>query len=157
MNQDITDPQISTREQAEELCSTMQETLVRLIDLLQTEISLVKNKQTTDINSLVSEKNTLTNSFMKLFTRLKNNAAIIGRHSPKQVAQIRRMIAQFKTVMQANLTALSAAKSVNETMIDTIVDISSKKQKGPTAYGNNACLNKADTRKAAPIAVNKVL
>lgn len=157
MNQNMTEPQISTREQAEELCSVMQETLVRLIDLLQTEISLVKNKQTTDINSLVVEKNTLTNSFMKLFTRLKTNAVIIGRHSPKQVAQLRRMISQFKTVMQENLTALSAAKSVNETMIDTIVDISSKKQKGPTAYGNTGSLNQTDTRKAASIAVNKVL
>lgn len=155
MNRPIT--QITTREEAEELCTRLQETLVRLIDVLKTEISLVKNRQTRDMSTLVSEKNTLTNAFLKMFSQLKANAAIIGRHSPKQVAKLRRMIAQFKEVMSSNLMALSAAKSVNETLIDTIVDLTSQNKKAPQAYTSNGYINKPDATKAAPIAVNKVL
>jgi len=146
---------ISNRADAVGLCNRLNDCITSMTEVLSAETNLLQNQNTSGIEALQSEKIKYTQAYLKDFNLFKQHAALVGAQAPVEVNNVRKILGTFNSVLQQNLHALAAAKSVSESVVNVIAEAARDAKAGPTCYGSNAHVGVEGNHRAAAIAVDR--
>ncbi len=129
----------------------------RLTAMLETEISLLKERRPGDITSHAAERNKLSAVYTQEMALIGKDRSLIASAKPAVLATFKTMTARFREVLAAHDRLLSAMRTVSEGMLKSVAEQAHEKTRTVTGYGKNAALRATQTAKPAALALNQVV
>ena len=147
---------IESRAEAELVCVDIGGILDRLVAVVGEETRLIRAAKVVAATQLQEIKAELSKQYVIALEVLRANAAIVGRHAPVLVDQLRRRHEQFQTELQVNMAVLATARSVSETLVRGVAEeVSSRNM--PKTYGAAGVITGTSRSASRPIAVSRSL
>lgn len=147
---------ISSPAEAAGLLDRLEQTMVRLTELLAEESRLVKAVRLAETRPLEQRKSELAQLYLADLARLKANAAYLRQVAGRRIDGLLRLNAELQSALEYNLAILATAHAVSEGIIRT-VSTAVQAKRAPTTYGANGRANAPPSRAAAPVAISRQL
>lgn len=147
---------VTTTADARDLAAHYIEVMEALIDVIQQETDLVRNGRLTQATALEHTKTELARLYVADTMRLRASREHLARIAPQLVPDLIRRHDEFRALVQVNLTVLATAHAVSEGLVRGVSGEIAR-QSAPQTYGATGRANVPDPRKAAPLAVSRVL
>ena len=144
-------------QQAEDLCTRVLQTTAELISVLERETELLRIGETTEFNSIIARKTSLSTTMMRDMTTLNSNASYISQVVPEQIDILKDQHAMFQRSLRINQDALGAVKAISENLLRTISQAAGSTRQGPETYGRSASMASASTARPTAVSVNRSL
>ncbi|ADZ69958.1 hypothetical protein SL003B_1530 [Polymorphum gilvum SL003B-26A1] len=141
--------------EAEQFCSSVCQTMERLLDLIERETELVRAGQLMAAGELQADKALLIHHYTQGVIYAKEHAVALGNLAPAAVQALRRQHSEFQPVLRINLAVLSTAREVANNIVAVVAKTVGAKQRS-TTYGPGGTAPQAP-RAAEGIAVNRSL
>lgn len=128
-----------------------------LIELMATEIELLKAMRPEEVRALQEDKNRFAKVYEDCMATLKARPELLANSGDGIKRHLRDVTARFQDVLFENERALSAVKSVSERLLHVIVGAVSEKEHG-AAYSANGAMGAGSFRTGnVPLSVNERL
>jgi hypothetical protein len=147
---------VTTTADARDLVVHYIEVMEALIDVVQQETDLVRNGRLTQAAALEQTKTELARLYVADTMRLRASREHLVRIAPQVMPELVRRHDEFRALIQVNLTVLATAHAVSEGLVRGVSGEIAR-QSSPQSYGASGRANTPDPRKAAPLAVSRVL
>ncbi len=157
MEQNQPQKDISSREEAQNLCINLFNTTNELISLLDEETSLLRKAKTSEISPLQIRKESLTatlSHYMAVFTR---NADEVREYAPESLKDLQNQRGNFQKSIEANHSALVAMQAVSERILQTVAEKVAQKEGGPEVYTPAGGVTNAGAKRSAAISIDTTL
>ena len=118
-------------------CDDLANLIEAMIATLDTETDHIRNARYNEATQLADQKSQLTTRYVTALDTLKDDRQQIGRHDPGGIERLRQLQHGFEKSLEANMTVLTTARTVSETLIRSLGEDAIKKQV-PTTYGQDA-------------------
>lgn len=130
----------------------------RLIEIMTTEIELLKNMRPDAIRELQKEKANLARTYEDLMGEIKAAPELLAGAARPLKRQLQELTTTFRTVLGENERALRAVKSVSERLLSVIVNSVAEKQSG-AAYSASGAMGTSAlaANKGVSLALNQRL
>ena len=151
-----TQRRIESRAEAEMICVDIGGILDRLVAVVGEETRLVRAAKVVAATQLQEIKAELARQYVVALEVLRANAAIVGRHAPVLIDQLRRRHEQFQSELQVNMAVLATARSVSETLVRGVAEEVASRN-APKTYGAAGVITGATRSAARPIAISRSL
>jgi flagellar biosynthesis/type III secretory pathway chaperone len=113
-----------------------------LISLLERETEGLRDLDQAEYERFISEKSALSMQYEQLVLELRERAEDLQNLPDEDKDELRDLQGRFQEAAQRNMTALKAAQSTNQRMIDVIVRaVKSKAEDNVTTYNRNGRAN----------------
>jgi len=145
---------IDSRPEAELLCVDIGGILDRLVAIVGEETRLIRSAKVVASTQLHDAKAELSRQYVIALEVLRANAAIVSRHAPVLVDQLRRRHEQFQSELQVNMAVLATARSVSETLVRGVAEEVAQRNM-PKTYGAAGLMTGTARSAARPIAVSR--
>ncbi|MFD1696637.1 hypothetical protein [Roseibium aestuarii] len=120
--------------EANAFCEALGETMEHLLDLIESETSLVRAGRLKEAGTLQPEKAKLIHAYTRGMLCAKQHAVALGNLAPAAAQNLRRRHGEFQPVLRINLAVLSAARDVATTIVSTVAKAVGG-QTSTTTYG----------------------
>ncbi len=150
-------PRVDTPEAAERLCTRVMEMVAEMVALLDRETGLLRAGKPQDIVSLHARKSALGAALALDMDALRQDAEFVRMAVPERLEVLREQQAIFEKSLLANHDALTAMKSVSESLLRTIASKAGERRGGPATYGKNAAMAASHAGGPAPISLDRSL
>lgn len=141
--------------EAEAFCSSLIESMERLLTLIEQETSLVRDGKLKDAGKLQAEKAKLIHEYTRGMMCAKEFSVALGNLSPASAQNLRRQHAEFQPVLRINLAVLATARQVTNDVVSTVAKAVGAKDRSST-YGPTGAAPQAP-RPSNGIAINTSL
>lgn len=140
------------REAATAFCDDLTNLIEAMIATLDAETDHIRSARYDEAAQLTEAKSHLTARYVAALDTLKEDRHEIGRHAPGGIDRLRQLQHGFEKSLESNMTVLTTARTVSETLIRSLGEEAIKRQ-APTTYGQDARTHVARPQSAA-IGVN---
>ena len=132
-----------------------------LISVMSREIVLLRAMQIKEMSQLQKEKLTLVNAYEQGTSKLKNDPSFMKHLNPLLKNELRDVIQLLNDTVKENETALLAAKTSNERLMQAVVDaVQQQKNNNSASYsptGVLAAQSSYSAQAATPMHLNQCL
>jgi len=140
---------------APELCARADAALVRLVDVLNRETTLLHAGHLRAASEITAEKTVAAQDYTILARTVQREARRLSRESPEALARLHAHHESFATQMAENLRVLATARTVTQDLLSDVAK-SVGAAEAPSAYGAAGTLAPANAT-ARGLAVNRAL
>lgn len=149
---------VSSRPEAEQLISEIQETMTALLAVLTAETKLVRATKLREAARLADDKARLVSAYADATATMRANADTLRQMVPDRVARLRQRHEAFREDLRLNMAVLSTAKAVSENLLRDVAQEMAAKD-APTGYAANGRIpaGRLAPARARPLAVNRAL
>ena len=102
------------------------ETTLRLIDVLEGEIEMLRGMNPDEMQALQHDKIVLAAAYESQLKRLRDRPELTGPLSEELRAELREATAYFQEVLAANERALRAARTATDGVLQAVVDAANR-------------------------------
>jgi len=141
---------------ARKLAEGLMEAMTSLLEVIESETTLVRGGKLREAMALESRKAELSRRYAGMITFIRNNQDCLTKVSPDLIKTLHRHHDTFRAMLQVNLTVLATAHAVSEGVIRG-VNAEMQKRSMPqtyTAYGQRSAPN---PRHATPLSISRSL
>jgi len=149
-------PPLSSRGEAEELMTRLNEVMDALIVLVEEETKLVRAGRLKEAAKFERRKAELARSYFSDTARLKASARLMSEVMPGVASILRHRHEIFQAMLQMNLTVLATAHAVSEGILRGVSDQLARKA-SPQTYAASGRQVPPAPRNAQPLTVSRVL
>jgi len=136
-------------------------TVKGLVSVMSREIELLRAMKIKEMSQLQEQKLVLVNAYEQGSSQLKKDPSFMQHLDPLLKEELRDVIQLLNTTVTENETALLAAKTSNERLMQAVVEAVQEQQaKSSTSYsqaGVLAAQKAQSTQTAAPVHLNQCL
>ena len=136
-------------------------TVKGLVSVMSREIELLRAMKIKEMSELQEQKLALVNAYEQGSSQLKKDPSVMQHLDPLLKEELRDVIQLLNTTVTENETALLAAKTSNERLMQAVVEaVQEQKIKSSTSYSQTGVLaaQKAQTAQATtPMHLNQCL
>ncbi len=152
---------LKTKEFPETTVHSVIATVKGLVSVMSREVELLRAMKIKEMSLLQEEKLTLVNAYEQGTSQLKNDPSFMQHLDPLLKSELRDVIQQLNTTVKENETALLAAKTNNERLMQAVVEaVQQQKSKNSTSYSQTGVLAAQSAQSAqtsAPMHLNQCL
>ncbi len=114
----------------------------RLVRLLETETSLLRNMRPGAISELQEEKMRLIRGYESMASEIRDDPARLAAITDAARQELRDAVKQFEKAAEDNALALAAAQDANERLLKAIVQAAAEKTADTKTYASDGGLRK---------------
>ena len=138
--------------------SALIEITKRLAKVIQQETTLLKQRRPADLADLQAEKTQLGAAYEEELTIIGQNSDFLAKEAPKEMQELKNVIAWFRKILDEHGRFLAAAKVVTERMVRNISEEVARKDRpdeGYSRYARKPRLSRAS--RPVSLAINQVV
>ncbi|MBK1670995.1 hypothetical protein CKO28_23595 [Rhodovibrio sodomensis] len=132
------------------------ETTLRLIDVLEGEIDMLRGMNPEEMQALQQDKIVLAAAYESQLKRLADQPDLAGPLSGELRAELKQATEYFQEVLAANERALRAAKTATKGVLQTVVDTANR-QDPRFSYDTKGQPSRRNARAPHAVSVNERL
>ena len=132
------------------------ETTLRLIDVLEGEIEMLRGMNPEEMQALQQDKIVLAAAYESQLKRLSDNPEMTGSLSADLRAELKQATDTFQEVLAANERALRAAKTATKSVLKTVVETANR-QDPRVSYDTSGQPSRRNPRAPHAVSVNERL
>lgn len=152
---------LKTKEFPETTVHSVIATVKGLVSVMTREVELLRAMQIKEMSLLQEEKLTLVNAYEQGTSMLKNDPSFMKHLDPLLKKELREVIQQLNVTVKENETALLAAKTNNERLMQAVVEAvqqhTSEKSTSYSPTGVLAAQSAQTAHTTAPMHLNQSL
>ncbi|MEO1200407.1 MAG: hypothetical protein AAFX39_14435 [Pseudomonadota bacterium] len=133
---------------AEAFCDDLANTVEQMIAILNEEASEIRAARYEAALTLADKKSALAGSYSKAIGTLRAHGREIADLAPSGADRLRALHSDLETALQSNMTVLSAARTVSETLLRDLTRAATSRQQ-TNGYGSNGQIQSAPAPAAA--------
>lgn len=130
----------------------------RLSAVLKAEIEAVRSQKPDRLRALAAEKETLNQEYQSRMSRMAPLRDRASQIAPDLITRLRDAGARLKALLDENARIINAARLAHESLIKSIADAVTARNRPVLSYGRNGILAEPITSRdggAVPIALNQ--
>lgn len=139
-----------------ELCRRTENTLGKLVEIMNAETTLLRAHRYQQAGELTAEKTQLAQDYVGLARTIQRRLPELRAAVPEEIDRLRRGHESLATQMAENLRVIATARTVTETLLGDVAQTVGAQARTRT-YGANGVLNSNAGTGARGIAVNRAL
>ena len=147
---------IATPDDARKLSNGLMEVMTTLLEVIETETTLVRAGKVREAMQLDTAKTDLSRRYVSAIAGLRANQRYMSQAVPDLLAALHRHHDTFRAMLQVNLTVLATAHAVSEGVIRG-VNGEMQKKNTPQTYTSAGKRSAPNTRRAEPLTVSRTL
>ncbi len=128
---------IKTSSAAEAFCDDLARTVEAMIGVLDRETAEMRGARYEEAFALGAEKSALASRYALGLDTLRQQGKTVGDLAPAGTDRLRRLHSELEIALQSNVTVLTAARTVSETLLRDLTEAASRRQR-TSGYGQDA-------------------
>jgi len=142
---------------AKALCRSLGATAQALMDVIDSETSVLRDGRPQAIEDLQADKIELSARYLSEMSRLKRHAEAIRQLASDDIENLKGLTQELGAKLLDNRDALADVLSVSERLIRTATMTAIAAQNAPSTYGRDGNVSKPPTQATGAISVNTAL
>ncbi|WP_315831493.1 hypothetical protein [Bradyrhizobium prioriisuperbiae] len=147
---------IATPDDARKLSNGLMEVMTTLLEVIETETTLVRAGKVREAMALEPRKTELSRAYLTAISQLTTSQNYFADSAPDLLEALHRHHDVFRAMLQVNLTVLATAHAVSEGVIRG-VNGEMQKKNTPQTYTSAGKRSAPNTRRAEPLTVSRTL
>lgn len=147
---------IATPDDARNLSNGLMEVMTTLLEVIETETTLVRAGKVREAMALEPRKTELSRAYLTAISQLTTSQNYFAEAAPDLLEALHRHHDVFRAMLQVNLTVLATAHAVSEGVIRGVNGEMQKKNM-PQTYTSAGKRTAPNTRRAEPLTVSRTL
>ena len=146
----------STAAEARKIAENLMDVMNALLGVIERETELVRAGKLREAMAFEAKKTDLSHRYVNAITDLKANQKFLSQVAPELLATLRRHHDVFRAMLQVNLTVLTTAHAVSESVVRG-VNAEVQRRNIPNTYTASGRRATPGPRNMTPIAVSRSL